>query len=198
MPQPDLDAIRNLRFFRKYFGTAYVHLIEQFDAGTASERVSLFLASDKDIGYIDNYDPKMAFVEKITKSSLESQLASAFRSYSPVTDYSSEVKSSVVRVFEVLQGSKSSHIYFEYLPSVGSPAVPNLIEGSQLASALLRFSETLAAVHREFEIDIPTRFVADERRASCCIPDDHISPRRSALFMARSVLRELRDGVRPC
>ena len=32
----------------------------------------------------------------------------------------------------------------------------------------------------------------------CSIPDDHISPRRSALFMARSVLRELRDGGRPC
>jgi len=33
---------------------------------------------------------------------------------------------------------------------------------------------------------------------SCSIPDDHISPRRSALFMARSVLRELRDGEPPC
>jgi hypothetical protein len=32
----------------------------------------------------------------------------------------------------------------------------------------------------------------------CSIPDDHISPRRSALFMARSVLRELRDGAQPC
>ena len=32
----------------------------------------------------------------------------------------------------------------------------------------------------------------------CSIPDDHISPRRSALFMARSVLRELRDGEPPC
>ena len=33
---------------------------------------------------------------------------------------------------------------------------------------------------------------------TCSIPDDHISPRRSALFMARSVLRELRDGGQPC
>jgi hypothetical protein len=32
----------------------------------------------------------------------------------------------------------------------------------------------------------------------CSIPDDHISPRRSALFMARSVLRDIRDEVRPC
>jgi len=32
----------------------------------------------------------------------------------------------------------------------------------------------------------------------CSIPDDHIDPRRSALFMARSVLREARDGDRTC
>jgi coenzyme PQQ biosynthesis protein PqqD len=29
----------------------------------------------------------------------------------------------------------------------------------------------------------------------CSIPDDHIDPRRSALFMARWVLRDVRDGV---
>lgn len=28
----------------------------------------------------------------------------------------------------------------------------------------------------------------------CFIPDHHIDPRRSALFMARSILREVRDG----
>ena len=38
----------------------------------------------------------------------------------------------------------------------------------------------------------------DDVLANCSIPDDHISPRRSALFMARSVLRELRDGGQPC
>nr|WP_237402481.1 DUF3578 domain-containing protein [Rhodovulum sulfidophilum] len=32
----------------------------------------------------------------------------------------------------------------------------------------------------------------------CSIPDDHIDPRRSALFMARSLLREVRDGGRRC
>ena len=32
----------------------------------------------------------------------------------------------------------------------------------------------------------------------CPIPDDHISPRRSAFFMARSVLRDIREGMRPC
>ena len=32
----------------------------------------------------------------------------------------------------------------------------------------------------------------------CSIPDDHIDPRRSAFFMARSVLRDIRDGVRAC
>jgi hypothetical protein len=35
-------------------------------------------------------------------------------------------------------------------------------------------------------------------RASCSIPDDHIAPRRSALFMARSVLNEVRNGRSAC
>lgn len=30
----------------------------------------------------------------------------------------------------------------------------------------------------------------------CSIPDDHIDPRRSAIFMARSVLRDVREGTR--
>ena len=40
--------------------------------------------------------------------------------------------------------------------------------------------------------------VLAELEASCSIPDDHIDPRRSAFFMARSVMRDIRDGVRPC
>ena len=32
----------------------------------------------------------------------------------------------------------------------------------------------------------------------CSIPDDHIDPRRSALFMARLILREVRDGDARC
>ena len=32
----------------------------------------------------------------------------------------------------------------------------------------------------------------------CSVPDDHIDPRRSAFFMARSVLRDIQNGVRPC
>ena len=34
--------------------------------------------------------------------------------------------------------------------------------------------------------------------AICSIPDDHIDPRRSALFMARSILNEVRDGRSAC
>jgi hypothetical protein len=33
---------------------------------------------------------------------------------------------------------------------------------------------------------------------TCSIPDDHIDPRRSAFFMARSVLRDIRSEVRGC
>ena len=34
--------------------------------------------------------------------------------------------------------------------------------------------------------------------SNCAIPDDHIDPRRSAFFMARSILRDIRSGVRAC
>ncbi len=34
--------------------------------------------------------------------------------------------------------------------------------------------------------------------SKCSIPDDHIDPRRSALFMARSILRGVRDGDATC
>ena len=37
-----------------------------------------------------------------------------------------------------------------------------------------------------------------QARNICSIPDDRIAPRRSAFFMARSGLRDIRDGVRPC
>ena len=41
-------------------------------------------------------------------------------------------------------------------------------------------------------------FIVSKVLPNCSIPDDHISPRRSALFMARSVLRDFRDGGRQC
>ena len=41
-------------------------------------------------------------------------------------------------------------------------------------------------------------FVEIVNEISCSIPDDHIDPRRTALFMARSILREVRDGGRTC
>jgi hypothetical protein len=46
------------------------------------------------------------------------------------------------------------------------------------------------------DLAVSSRLMGPE--PNCSIPDDHISPRRSALFMARSVLRDVRDGVRPC
>jgi len=39
---------------------------------------------------------------------------------------------------------------------------------------------------------------SDLLSARCSIPDDHIDPRRSAFFMARSVLRDIRNGVLTC
>ena len=39
---------------------------------------------------------------------------------------------------------------------------------------------------------------AENAVPKCSIPDDHIAPRRSALFMARWVLTEVRDGRVTC
>ena len=36
--------------------------------------------------------------------------------------------------------------------------------------------------------------IQSRHKAKCSIPDDHIDPRRSALFMARSVLRDIQTG----
>ena len=47
-------------------------------------------------------------------------------------------------------------------------------------------------------ITFPKEHRASCTRPICSIPDDHISSRRSAFFMARSVLRDIRNGVRPC
>jgi hypothetical protein len=37
--------------------------------------------------------------------------------------------------------------------------------------------------------------VGKNAHPACSIPDDHIDPRRLALFVARSILTELRDGA---
>jgi len=42
------------------------------------------------------------------------------------------------------------------------------------------------------------RFHFNRSSDKCSIPDDHIDPRRSAFFMARSVLRDIRSEVRAC
>jgi len=44
----------------------------------------------------------------------------------------------------------------------------------------------------------PISNLAHMVKGNCSIPDDHIDPRRSALFMARSVLREAQNGDRTC
>ena len=46
--------------------------------------------------------------------------------------------------------------------------------------------------------DILAAIMRGEADATCPIPDDHIDPRRTALFMARSILCEVRDGVGTC
>ena len=72
--------------------------------------------------------------------------------------------------------------------SVAYVAIPHLVAPSAIEKAK---SPDLSILQQGSEI-------ASHSNARCSIPDDHISPRRSALFMARSALRELRDGEPPC
>jgi hypothetical protein len=60
--------------------------------------------------------------------------------------------------------------------------------------------DMITRVHRglEFVLRIAAKWPGAGIKPMCSVPDDHISPRRSALFMARSVLRDIRDGVQPC
>ena len=46
--------------------------------------------------------------------------------------------------------------------------------------------------------DSPVKIMDDTELLGCPIPDDRIDPLRSGFFMARSVLRDIRKGVRPC
>ena len=62
----------------------------------------------------------------------------------------------------------------------------NKLNSSVLGARFKRFGKRLAML------------VVRENDATCSIPDDHIDPRRSALFMARSILREVRDGDATC
>ena len=70
--------------------------------------------------------------------------------------------------------------------------IPKLRKGSYLPSFLepRRTAEkALVAVMRQNGRPSARR---------CLIPDDHIDPRRRALFVARSILSEVRDGGRAC
>lgn len=54
---------------------------------------------------------------------------------------------------------------------------------------------------QDIETRVLTKNFMDAVRSllsSCSIPDDHIAPRRSALFMARCILTEARDGRATC
>jgi len=61
----------------------------------------------------------------------------------------------------------------------------------ELRTPLTSINGALGLVLGAMSKELPTK-------ATCSIPDDHIAPRRSALFMARWVLTEARDGRARC
>ena len=77
--------------------------------------------------------------------------------------------------------------------------VANTVATSLRGLGAIGPNPTLAAktANVRFKQNQRARYVANlETRLldNCSVPDDHIDPRRLALFMARSLLREIRDG----
>ncbi len=65
---------------------------------------------------------------------------------------------------------------------------------SRRAGRTLSSRATPGAIRRPSRLDLRVAALSASLLAcSCSIPDDHLSPRRAALFMARSVLREVRN-----
>ena len=83
----------------------------------------------------------------------------------------------------------------DYLPSEDQTQDPHILRAIGRAWAWRRRMEA-----GEFGTvrDLAIAVNLAELHVSCSIPDDHIDPRRSALFMARSILREVRDGDTRC
>ena len=84
---------------------------------------------------------------------------------------------------------------------------PQSLRGSNLRSLRLllhtHFIDICVVLLKQFRLDTEqcrSNVVASRRGittsaiAICSIPDDHIDPRRSGLFMARSVLRDIQMG----
>jgi hypothetical protein len=62
--------------------------------------------------------------------------------------------------------------------------------------ALQKLREKLVAARRDASPANPQAITLSA--PTCSIPDDHIDPRRTALFMARSILQGYRDGGPAC
>jgi len=56
----------------------------------------------------------------------------------------------------------------------------------------------LRAIESSGRLKAETVRLQHRRPTGCRVPDDYIDPRRHGLFMARSILREARDGGRAC
>jgi Tfp pilus assembly PilM family ATPase len=63
------------------------------------------------------------------------------------------------------------------------------------------YQEQVSSVGEREQLDAAIKSLRSDDKlvvTKCSIPDDHIDPRRSALFMARSLLSEVRDGDAIC
>ena len=94
-------------------------------------------------------------------------------------------------------GYKRASTDFESMVITEAPGAGSYSAGGVRAttSRLINERGALVSTANALDIAIAGRGMLP---VTCSIPDDHIDPRRSAFFMARSVMRDIRDGVRPC
>lgn len=89
-------------------------------------------------------------------------------------------------------------ILFACRPSPGILSLVPIVGPSMRPSGRYRKVITNIGTSRRCYIAVVETIAQTKKLIRCPIPDDHIDARRTALFMARSILCEVRDGRRGC
>ena len=79
-------------------------------------------------------------------------------------------------------------------PPVVAPVAPATVAFTGTGAGCAITDVDVAATNAIIDTILNVLFMCKSYVPTCPIPDDHIAPRRSALFLARSVLEAARDG----
>jgi hypothetical protein len=102
---------------------------------------------------------------------------------------------------EAAKAMRDAGCWYFFLPPYSPDLNPIEMAFSKLKAHLRRigarsFTEMFDAIAEVCDLYSPkSAGTTSSLPDRCSIPDDHIDPRRSAFFMARSVLGDIREGV---